>query len=145
MAILPPPTPGATPPPRPKRSTTTTVIWIVAICVGGAAALLVGVFTLLGSSDVTKSAVSRAQTNPAVIERLGQPIKQGWLVQGKIQVSGPSGQADISIPLSGPKAKGTLYVSATKSAGEWTYQTLQLDFDGESRRIDLLTKEPAGQ
>ena len=68
---------------------------------------------------------------------LGTPIEEGWYLSGKTNVNGGSGDADISIPISGPKGKGTIYAVATKSAGEWTYSKLQVKIDSTGEAIDL--------
>ena len=101
------------------------------------AGILAIVFGALKSSDAYKTAVARAKANPAVVEALGTPIEEGLFLSGKTNVNGPSGEADLSIPLSGPKGKGTLYVLATKSAGQWTYQTLVFEDAQPGQRIDL--------
>lgn len=85
---------------------------------------VVGIFSLIGNSDVCKAAIEKAQANAAVVEGLGEPIKRGWVVQGHIEVSTGSGHADLAIPLSGSKGKGTLYAVAVKSAGLWKFETL---------------------
>jgi hypothetical protein len=89
-------------------------------------------------SDAYVYAVSRAKANPMVAGKIGQPIKTGWLATGSVNVSGPSGNADIAIPITGPSGKGTIYVVAKKSAGTWQFETLQVEIFGEPQRIDLL-------
>ena len=115
------------------------VIFLLAAFVGG---ILLLVEISFQKSDVYRTAMERAQANPEVMQKIGKPLKAGWLSSGKINISGSSGDADISIPISGPRGKGTLYAVAKKSAGEWHYQTLQVEVEGESQRIDLLQKEP---
>lgn len=105
--------------------------------VGGILAI---VFGSLKSSDAYRQAYQLARTHPAVVEALGQPVEDGLFMGGSISVTGPSGSADISIPLHGPKGKGTLYVVATKSAGRWQYRTLEVAVDGRDDRIDLLAE-----
>ena len=61
--------------------------------------------------------IAHAKTDPAVIEALGSPIKNGFLVSGKTNVNGASGESNLAIPISGPKRKGIIYVSANKSLG----------------------------
>src|SRR6185295_12498533 len=100
--------------------------------------ILAIVFGSIKSTDVYEEALTRARSSPAVIEALGQPVEDGWWMSGHINTSGPSGSADISIPLHGPKGKGTLYAVATKSAGRWEYQKLEVEVDGKEERIDLL-------
>ena len=36
---------------------------------------------------------------------------------------------DIAIPISGPKAKGTIYAVGTKSAGKWEFSKLAVQVD----------------
>ena len=103
--------------------------------------ILAIVFGAIKSPDVYEEALARARSSPAVIEALGEPVEDGWLVSGNISVNGPSGSADISIPLHGPKGKGTVYAIASKSAGRWEYRALEVEVEGRPERIDLLEAE----
>lgn len=105
--------------------------------VGGILAI---VFGTIKSSDVYQQAYTLARSHPAVIEALGEPVEDGLLMGGQINVTGPSGSADISIPLHGPKGKATLYAVASKSAGRWEYHTLEVEVEGREDRIDLLAE-----
>ena len=96
------------------------------------------VFSAMKSTDVYKDALARAEAHPSVIEALGSPIKEGFLVSGNTNVNGASGEANLSIPISGPKGKGTIYVAATKSLGEWNYSGLVVEIKKTHQRIDLL-------
>ena len=116
---------------------------MVLMFLGCMGSIFLWVFGMIKSSDAYAGALERARSHPQVIEALGTPIEEGLLTTGSINVSGPSGNADLAIPVSGPKAEGTLYVTATKEAGVWNYQVLQLHVRG-GERIDLLTVEPAG-
>jgi hypothetical protein len=98
------------------------------------------VFGALKSTDVYKDAVAKAKTNPAVIEALGSPIRDGMFVSGSSNVSGASGESNLSIPISGPKGKGTIYLSAKKSAGRWEYANLVVEIQKTGERINLLGK-----
>jgi len=111
-----------------------------------AAFVLLAVSALFGmvkSSDAYKLALQRVQANPAATAALGTPIHEGWLVMGNIQVNGPSGAANLQIPVSGPAGKGDVFVEATKSAGAWNFRTLVLQLDDGGRRIDLLDEAPS--
>jgi hypothetical protein len=100
--------------------------------------ILVIVFSAMKSTDVYKEALARAKKDPAVIEALGSPITEGVLVSGSSSVNGASGESNLAIPISGPKGKGTIYVSATKSLGRWNYSGLVVEISGTHKRIDLL-------
>ena len=127
--------------------------WKWAVPVGCASILLVGclfvalmltvIFGVIRSSDAYTGAVAAAQASPAVTEALGTPVETGFFVMGSINVSGTSGQADLTIPLSGPKGSGTLYAQATKSAGQWNYRVLKVAVASTGEEIDLLAEEAA--
>ncbi|MEM7029878.1 MAG: cytochrome c oxidase assembly factor 1 family protein [Chloroflexota bacterium] len=110
----------------------------ILLCVGCVALMVTIVFGTIKSSDVYQQALSRTQENAQAIEALGSPIEPGLWVSGTIEVSGPSGSADIAIPVSGPRGSGTLYAVAEKSAGEWRFNTLELDTENANERIDIL-------
>jgi Cytochrome oxidase complex assembly protein 1 len=107
-------------------------------CAGIVAFVVVVVFGAIKSSDAYTGAMERVSSSEAVQEALGTPVEAGWLVSGSINVSGSSGNADLTIPISGPKGSGKLYVVATKSADRWRYSTLEVAVDGSGDRIDLL-------
>jgi len=67
-------------------------------------------FGFVKSSGVYKEAIAKAKMDSAVMHALGSPIKEGIFVTGNMKISGASGQADLAIPISGPKGKATLYV-----------------------------------
>lgn len=96
------------------------------------------VFGMIKSSGPYTEAMQRVQANPAAVAALGTPMQAGWFTQGNIEVNGPSGEANLQIPLSGPGGKGKLFLEAEKSAGQWTFGTLVLQVDADGRRIDLL-------
>jgi hypothetical protein len=102
----------------------------------GSVALIV--FSAMKSTDVYKDALAQAKANPAVIKGLGSPITEGFLVSGNTNVNGASGEANLSIPISGPKGKGTIYVAANKSLGRWNYSGLIVEIAKTHQRIDLL-------
>jgi hypothetical protein len=100
--------------------------------------ILVLVFSAIKSTDVYKDALARAKADPAVIEALGSPITEGFLVSGNTNVNGASGEANLSIPISGPNGKATIYVATQKSLGRWSYSGLVAEIQKTHQRIDLL-------
>src|SRR6266849_6247005 len=87
------------------------------------------VFGALKSTDIYKDAVAKAKANPAVIEALGSPIEEGMFVSGNTSATGASGESNLSIPISGPKGKGTIYLVAKKVAGEWKPSVLVVEIE----------------
>ncbi|HUW55128.1 MAG TPA: cytochrome c oxidase assembly factor 1 family protein [Planctomycetota bacterium] len=117
-----------------------TLIVVVGGCIAGIVGL---VFSMLKSSDAYRDALAAAKASVVVQKALGTPIEEGFLVSGNINVSGTSGNANLAIPISGPKGEATIYVVATKSAGKWTFEKLDVVVKGTHERIDLLEK-PGG-
>ena len=109
-----------------------------ALLLGFVAAILVFVFSLMKSSDAYKLAFAKVQNSPAVASTLGEPIQGGLFIRGNINVNGSSGIANLTIPISGPKGDGTIYLKATKSMGEWTFDELAVKIEGTDQKIDLL-------
>lgn len=95
-------------------------------------------FGVMKTSDVYREALARAKASPGVVRSLGEPLREGLFVSGSIQVTGPSGNAELAIPLSGPRGKGTIYLEARKSAGRWNYSRLLVEVTATGERIDLL-------
>ena len=116
---------------------------IIVLFLAFVAGILGIVETSFRSSGPYTHALAQAQASSQVSDKIGLPLKPGWFVSGSISINGSSGDADISIPISGPKGKGEIYVVANKIAGVWQYKTLQVSVDGQSDRIDLLQAPPA--
>src|SRR5262249_1081022 len=112
---------------------------MVAIFAAFVGAIIFFIFGTIKSSDVYQQAVTKAKSNGAVIRELGEPIKPGWLVSGSIKIDNGSGDANFSIPVSGPKKSGTIYAIASKQAGKWNFSTLEVEVEGQEKRISLLT------
>ncbi len=106
--------------------------------VGFFLAMFALVFGLMKNTEVYEKALYEAQTNPAVIEHLGNRIEDGLIFTGNMEVNPSSGYADIVIPISGQKGSGSLYVQAEKVAGSWEYSTLEVAVHGSDISIDLL-------
>ena len=107
------------------------------------AVIMIFVFGLMKSSDAYKLALDKAKSSPEVIEALGTPIREGYFTSGNINVSGPSGNADLAIPISGPKGGATIYLEAQKSAGEWSFSKLIVEIKGSRKRINLIANTRA--
>jgi hypothetical protein len=116
--------------------------WFVPLLCLIALACIVGfvafIMTLMKSSDAYSGAVLRAESSPAVIAALGTPIKEGFFFTGNISETGSSGRANLVIPISGPKGTATLYVSASRSVGNWHFNDLVVQVAKTQERIDIL-------
>src|ERR1700680_4216296 len=94
------------------------------------------------SSDVYKAVLATAKADPRVISALGSPIEAGFFVSGETNVTGSSGHADLTVPISGPNGKGKIYFVASKFAGTWTFSRLVVEVGKTGEKIDLIEKVP---
>lgn len=119
---------------------------LVALAVVLLAALGAGFFfsimSLMRNSTPVEMGLKIAETNQALIGRIGQPIKAGWYMAGSIEVNENTGSADMSMPLSGPKGSGRLYLEASKHAGLWTLDVLEFVAEGSHQPLNLLEPPP---
>ena len=101
------------------------------------AVIMFVIFSGFKSSDVYKEALSRAQSDPRVVEALGTPIQAGLFVTGSLETQGISGDAQLNIPIHGPKGRGVLYAAARRENGVWNFYTLAVGVNGQDALIPL--------
>jgi hypothetical protein len=111
------------------------VVLLIVLFVAG---LLFFLFSAMKSSDPYQHAIQVVSHDPRAVAALGAPINPSCYFSGNINIAGSSGNADVAVPVYGSRNKGTVYVVARKSAGRWSYQTLELEVNGHEDRIDLL-------
>jgi hypothetical protein len=116
---------------------------VMGCCGCGIGAVIFGVFGAIKQSDVYRDALAEVRKDPEVTAALGRPIEPGWWLTGNIQTSGGSGHADLTVPLSGPKAEGTMHVRAVKRGRDWRFTRLAVEVDGRRDQIDVLHREGA--
>jgi hypothetical protein len=126
-----------------KWAVPVTVLVVLLSVAGFAFGIISIVFGMMKSIDAYQQAVIRATANPIVIEALGTPITEGFFTSGHVETTGPSGSAALAIPIVGPKGSATIYLEASKSAGEWTFSKLVVEITGTKQRIDLLASPTA--
>ena len=90
------------------------------------------------SSQAYQQALAKTKADSRVTEALGSPIVPGWFTSGSTQVNGASGDANLAIPISGPKGKGTIYLEASKFGGEWTFSKLIVELEPTGEKVNLL-------
>jgi len=120
-----------------KWAAPTGCLLVVLLVLCFVSAIFFFVFSMMKSNDAYQHALAAARQDPEAVAALGQPLEEGWFVSGNFEENGASGQASFSIPVSGPKGSGTVYVEARKSAGQWNYSTMVLEVDASRQRIDL--------
>lgn len=112
---------------------------VIVLSLGCTLAIFFMVFNMLRSSDVVTVAVARVEADRRATAMLGAPIEVGWLVSGSLNTDTVgSGYADLNVPVSGPKGRGRLRLTANQSGGEWEFSSLTLTVSDTGETIDLL-------
>ncbi len=97
------------------------------LAAGGFIALLFSLtFGVMRESGAYRQAVAAARANHTVVEMLGTPIEEGYFVMGEIELGRDRGYANLTIPISGPRAKATIYVEADKVGADWSFRALEV-------------------
>lgn len=128
-------------------------LWIVPVGCLGSLGVVVGialfvlwlVFGLLKSSEPYRLAMTMAQADARVAAALGEPVEPSRFLTGNIEVSGDTGHAELTIPLSGPKGRGSLHVVANMSGGRWVVEEAVLTVGQSGERIDFLDQSGESQ
>ena len=138
-----PPFPQATPP-KPKNwwligCSGCLVLIVLGIIAGGA--IFYGVVKVIKSTEPYQTALTAATNSPEVQEELGTPIEPGFMPQGSVNSNSDGGvtieTADLTIPLKGPKASGSVHYAAKKAAGDWEVSDFTVTVEGSGKKIHL--------
>jgi hypothetical protein len=104
---------------------------VVTVFVLGVAVFVAGLFASIErsfrSSTAYAMALNRAQASPCVARTLGQPVEAKGFISGNMNTANDSGEADLEIPIHGPKAGGSLHVEAQKTTGGWAISSLTVE------------------
>ena len=66
-------------------------------------------------------------------------------LSGNTNLNGASGEADLAIPISGPKGSGTIYVRRRSRPGNGLTSRLEVEVKGTDKRIDLQPEAPESE
>jgi hypothetical protein len=87
--------------------------------------------------ELTGSVLSAIDESPDAQMALGRPVAPGWTVVGSMSTSGEgTGNADLSIPVSGSLGAGRVRVVAVREGAEWRPVVMRLRTDDAD--VDLL-------
>lgn len=116
---------------------------VIALGVFFVVTLTAVVFYFIRNSDANQETLKKAQSSPALIQQIGEPIEMGWLVVGSVSRSNEQGNADMSIPVTGPQGSARIHTVGTRDANGWSYSKMLVTLEN-GQQIDLL-QPPAQQ
>ncbi|MCF2970405.1 cytochrome c oxidase assembly factor 1 family protein [Synechococcus sp. Nb3U1] len=125
-------------------------------CLGALAVLSLGlagvgflVWTGIRASGAFRSyhlAVEVLEHNPVVVERLGDPLRPGWLSQLRFQENEEAGWVCLSFLITGAQRTGDVTVESERGAAgsEWYLRDVQVKVDGDPNPIQVIGSEERG-
>ncbi len=129
--------PAVVPPKRGYRMWVIAGVAVLGVLVAFGVGLYFMVTGILKDTDAYRIGMEKLQASPEAMAMLGPPLKTG-MPSGSISTSGPTGEAALAIPVEGQKARGVLYVAATKDMGRWKANRIELEIEGQAERFDLI-------
>lgn len=102
--------------------------------------LVYSLATMMKNNDAYRMTMAQITANDRVITEFGEPIEAGWFVTGSIHVNGSGGEANLSIPISGPKCEGRVLSRSEKIEGEWHIHLLVVQSECSNAPIILINE-----
>jgi len=100
----------------------TVISILVSLCIvlfaGG---IIGGVMGAIKNSEAYKMSLEILEKSPHVREEIGNIKSYGWFPSGSVNVSGSTGDAKLSISVTGEKGQGILETELTKNGGKWSF------------------------
>ncbi len=115
----------------PRNGALVLIASIVA-CIAFVVGILALIFVPLRTNPVYRMGVELAKNDPAVIELLGSPVKDGFFVIG--QTHGyfyGDDTANLQGSISGPKRHGLLFVYGQGKGDTWKILSMSIRVDGK--------------
>jgi hypothetical protein len=117
-----------------------------ALVVIACAGLFFAVMAWLKSSDVYRTAFERVASDPAVRERLGEPVRAGFFVEGSITFGEKgSGGAELRFRVRGPRDSARVSASAVMTGGEWSLTDLTVIINSTGETLVLVGAADAAE
>ena len=119
-----------------------------AVVYGFGASVLIGAFAIVFSVAFSLEPVDmvkrEARTNPEIARHLGTPVEPSWWFSGSIQTRNRSGDADVTVSVSGPLGSGTLRSISLLRGGVWTVRKMVLTLDDGGAAIAIAPSPDPG-
>ncbi len=120
------------------------VLLAVLVCAGICGGIVWFLFLVpsVRHTEPYRAALEAVRQDPTVVERLGEPIEDGWIAAGEVSVDNGRGEANLFFDVSGPDEPAAVQAQARRREGVWRLVTVEVVFaDGERHSVVL---EPEG-
>ena len=113
---------------------------LIIVAVIAIASIFYGVTNAIEDSQPYEFALEKINSDEDLINALGTPIEKDGMVSGNWNYVNGKKSAKMTIPISGPKGSGMLFVEATGEDEDWTYHVIRVEIE-DSETFDII-EEP---
>ncbi len=113
---------------------------LIIVAVIAIASIFYGVTNAIEDSQPYEFALEKINTDEDLVNALGTPIEKDGMVSGNWNYVNGKKSAKMTIPISGPKGSGMLFVEATGEDEDWTYHVIRVEIE-DSETFDII-EEP---
>ena len=99
--------------------------------------IFVAAFVALSNLEPFDTIKHEAANNPQIAEYVGSPVEVGFWTGGSVNQHNQTGDADVTVSVTGPLASGTLRMVSVRQNGVWTVRKMALTLDGTGQVIAL--------
>jgi hypothetical protein len=114
-----------------------TFLVVLGVFIGS---IFYGVTSMLDDSIPLEYAINKINTDPDIVKLMGFPIVKNGKVQGEFNWINDEKSAHMTVPISGTKENGTLFIKATAIGDTWTYQEIRVVIQ-DNNGVDLLDND----
>lgn len=117
-----------------------TIIIMFFIFIGS---IFYGVTSVLEESQPYQYALEKINQDDEITDELGWPIKKDGFIISKYNYNNGKKTTKLSVPVSGPKGSGTLFVEASFDSAKdenWIYDVIRIEIK-DHENIDLIESD----
>lgn len=108
---------------------------LIIICIVFIASIFFGVTKLMEDSQPYEYAFELINNDEQLIDLLGTPIEKAGVIQGNISWNNGKKEAQMVIPIEGPKDSGTLFIDAYGQGDTWNYREIRVEISDTSMNL----------
>ncbi|MCX7426291.1 MAG: cytochrome c oxidase assembly factor Coa1 family protein [Planctomycetia bacterium] len=108
------------------------------ICCGVCGGFFLTGVTVFKNSEPYQLALEKVKQDPEVVKRLGEPIEDGFIPQGNVNINNDRGDATLNFDVTGPNGTAHVMSQSRLINGKWGLTQLGVTFD-DGQRITIDT------
>ena len=118
------------------------ILLLLLVCAGVCGGVVWFLVASVRHTEPYRIALAAVREDPTVVERLGEPIEDGWIAAGDVSRQNGRGEAHLAFDVRGSKEPAAVEARARMREGVWRLVSLEVIFvDGERYAVPLAPAE----